>query len=49
MEYTYTEMADRYERQYRRGIITEQEFHTKIIQLGSAELKRARAAGEIPV
>jgi|ETN02SMinimDraft_2_1059926.scaffolds.fasta_scaffold429471_1 hypothetical protein len=47
MEYTYTEMADRYERQYRRGIITEQEFHTKMIQIGSAELERARAAGEI--
>ena len=26
MEYTYTEMADRYERQYRRGIIAAGEF-----------------------
>ena len=46
MEYTYAEMADRYERQYRRGIITEQEFHMKMIQIGSAELGRARAGGE---
>jgi len=47
MEYTYTEMADRYDRQLRHGIITEQEFDMKMIRIGSAELARAREAGEV--